>query len=182
MGCGHSQGGGTSGNTSDPRRIIQQKIPILLFCLPGSGRDAMLRIVNSDIMKQGDGVNVRFIDILNQRSVRRYWIKDLQARKDYAAIFYLADVRDHPTLLLTARTLNWFLRSCPKTFEIKLLVVYTEKKQLTEFTGYLPEGTEILALCETNDESIEEYMRLLQGIEKRFAEQKRNTTVSKSII
>jgi hypothetical protein len=25
-------------------------------------------------------------------------------------------------------------------------------------------------------------MRLLQGIEKRFAEQKRNTTVSKSII
>jgi hypothetical protein len=187
MGCGSSQGGGGGGtNAPDPRRIVQQKAPILLFSLPGSGRDAMLRTINSDAMSAtnsgGEPVNVRFIDIPNHRSSRRYWIKDLQARKDYAAIFFLADVREHPTLLFTARTLNWFLRSCPKTFEIKLIVVYTQDSQLQEFRDFLPEGTEMFGLSEKDPETVAAYMRLLQTTEKRFVEQRRNQTTTKPML
>jgi hypothetical protein len=50
-------------------------------------------------------------------------------------------------------------------------LVYTNQNQITEFAGYLPEGTEMLPLCETEQESIEADMRLLQSIEKRFQRQ-----------
>jgi hypothetical protein len=186
MGCCSSQSGGGGSSAPDTRRVAQQKTPILLFCLPGSGRDALLRTLNSDLMSPanngGESVNVRFIEIPNQRSSRRYWIKDLQARKDYGAIFYLADVRDHPTLLLTARTLNWFLRTCPKTFEIKLIVLHTTDAQVDELKSFLPDNADVMCLCEKNNDSVIAFMRLLQSIEKRFAELRRNQTLTKSVL
>jgi hypothetical protein len=126
----------------------------------------------------GEAVNVRFIDMMNHRAARKYWLKELAGRKDYAAIFYLADARDHPTLLLTARTLNWFLRATQKSYEVKLIALYEQESQLTEFRSYLPEECELLPLCESDSETILQFMRLLQAIEKKFGEQRRNQTMS----
>jgi hypothetical protein len=141
----------------------------------------MARALSSDaVIEQngGEPVNIRFVEMANQRSARRYWVKDLSSRKDYAAIFFLADCRDHPTLLLTARTLNWFLRTCQNIYEIKLIALYSAKTQLDEFRGYLPPDAELQPFCETEAETVVEYAKTLQAIEKRFNEQRRNQTMT----
>jgi hypothetical protein len=173
MGCNHSQGGTAA---PDQRKAVQAKAPILLFCLPGSARDAMLRIINAD--HGSDSANVRFIDMLNHRAARKYWLKDLAGRKDYASILYLADARDHPTLLLTARTLNWFIRATQKSYELKLISLYDQDAQITELKAYLPDGTEVQGLCESNPASVSEFMRALQAVEKKFGEQRKTQTVT----
>jgi hypothetical protein len=141
----------------------------------------LTRALNSEtVIEQngGEPVNIRFVEMANQRSARRYWVKDLASRKDYAAIFFLADCRDHPTLLLTARTLNWFMRTCQKTYEIKVIALYSARAQLDEFKGYVPDDADLQPFCETEPDTIVEYAKTLQAIEKRFNEQRRNQTMT----
>jgi hypothetical protein len=183
MGCGASRSSGVGKSVQDLRRTVQPKAPILLFCLPGPGRDAMFRTLQSDLMSPerngGESVNVRFIEVVNLRFNRPNWIKDLEVRKDYAGIFYLADVRDHPTLLLTARTMNWFLQGCSERFDVKVIVLYDDPKQLEEFQTFTPGATELFCLSETDQESIIAYMQLLRAIEKHFFETRVNQTVTR---
>jgi hypothetical protein len=186
MGCGASRGSGVGKSVQDLRHTVQQKAPILLFCLPGPGRDAMFRTLQSDVMSPerncGESVNVRFSEVVNLRFSRQNWIKDLDVRKDYAAIFYLADIRDHPTLLLTARTMNWFLRGCSERFDVKMIVLYDDPKQLDQFQSFTPGGTELFCLSETNRESIVADMQLLRTIEKHFFETRVNQTVTRAVL
>ena len=170
----------TKRTVTDTRRTVAQKTPVLLLYLPGPVRDAMLRCIQSDGTgsNAGSAVNVRFVDAQNQRNARRYWLKEISGRRDYAAIFYLADLRDHPTLLLTVRTLNWFLRTAYKTYDIRIIGVYDDAKQLDEFASCLPEGIEIWPLCEKEPQTIERYVALLQAIEAKFSDQRRTQTTT----
>jgi hypothetical protein len=170
MGCIQSKGGGEK---SDARRTVQAKAPILLFCLPGSARDALLKLISAEI---GDTVNVRFIDMLNQRSARRYWLKELAGRKDYAGILYLGDARDHPSLVLSARSLNWFFHATQNNFDVKFVVLYDEEAQFAELKSYPTDDVEILGLSKSNRESVAEFTAMLQGIEKKFSEQRKTQT------
>jgi hypothetical protein len=171
MGCVNSKGGGEK---VDPRRAAQVKAPILLFCLPGSARDALQKILSAE----AESPNVRFIDMLNQRTARKFWLKDIAGRKDYAGILYLADARDHPTLVLSARSLNWFFRATQKNYDVKFVALYDEESQLTELLSYLVEDFELLGISRSNSESVAEFMKVLQGIEKKFGEQRKTQTTT----
>ena len=187
MGCAGSAATGQASAAEDKRRMIQPKIPILLFYLPGPAKETLARIVlshgeaRSKKEANDESINIRFIDAQNTRNARRYWVKELQNRSDFAAAFYIADVRDHPGLLLAARTGNWFLRLALKTYELKVIVIYDEESQLEEFKSYIPDSIEIIKLCETNPELVAAAVELFRNLEHRYTEQKRHQAPSKSI-
>lgn len=158
--------------TTETRRPNQQKTPVLLFYLPGPIRDSLMRCVQSEVP------NLRFVDAQNHRKARRYWINELVGKRDYAAVFYVADLRDHPALLLNARTLNWFLRSALKTHEVRVVAMYNESSQLDEFKSYLPQGVEPLPVCEREPETVKKYVTLLQTIESKFADPRKTQTTT----
>lgn len=168
---------------TETRRALQPKTPVLLFYLPGPVREFVQRLVQVDPAVPGASgiVNVRYIDAQNQRQARRYWLKELSGRRDYAAALYLADLRDHPTLLLTARTLNWFLRTIYKTYEVRIIGVYDNQTQLDEFIGYLPPGTEVQPLCEKDNDSVQKFIDLMRSIEQKFIDSRRTQTTTATL-
>lgn len=168
---------------TETRRTMQPKTPVLLFYLPGPVREAVQRVVQVDpaAPNASGAVNVRFIDAQNQRNARRYWLKELSGRRDYAAALYIADLRDHPTLLLTARTLNWFLRTIYKSYEVRIIGVYDKESQVNEFVSYLPPGTEIQPLCESEPETVEKFLGLLRSIEQKFIDSRRTQTTTATL-
>jgi hypothetical protein len=92
-----------------------------------------------------NGLNIRFVDVPNQRSLRRNWVKELSSRRDYASSFYFTDIRDRSGLLLNIRTVYWLLRNALSKFEVHVVVVFNEEDQISEFrqnissqTPYLP--------------------------------------------
>lgn len=175
MGCGGSAAVGQT-TAEDKRRIIQPKVPILLFYLPGPVRETFARIVmgSSPQKEEAEGaLNLRLIDVQNTRNARRYWVKELQNRNDFAAAYYLADLRDHPTMLLAARTLNWFLRLAQKTYDVKVVTIYEDEAQIEEFQSYLPKGIEITKLCEKRSDLVASVIEMLRNVEQRYLEQKR---------
>jgi hypothetical protein len=178
MGCAGSK---REGEKTDPRRAVQAKAPILLFCLPGSARDIILKVIANESglsIPPADMPNVRFIDMLNQRTARKYWLKELAGRKDFAGILYLADARDHPSLVLSARSLNWFFRATQKNYDVKFVAIYQQEAQYTELRSYLSDDFELQGLCLTNRESVSEFLKVLQGIERKFGEQKKTQTTT----
>jgi hypothetical protein len=132
----------------------------------------MYRILNSN-PDGGKSLPIRFIEVANQRFCRRLWLKDLETRRDYGAIFYLADVRDHPMLLLTARTANWFLSVCGQDFEIQMIVLYTNQRQIDDFLRFVPNPPQTFFLCETEEETVAAYIQRLKDIGQQFSEIKR---------
>ncbi|OHT10531.1 hypothetical protein TRFO_20117 [Tritrichomonas foetus] len=179
MGCGGSSTGGgtnTQGRTA-AGKTNQPKTPILIFSLPGGSKDYLQRVLSSDNAANESGkLNLRFIDIPNQRNIRRYWLKELSNPRDYAVALYLADLRDHPTLLLTARTLNWFLRNTFKKYEVKIITIISKDSQLQEFKMYLPAAIELLPLNENDQETIGAVKEMIIFFEEKYQEAKRTRT------
>lgn len=180
MGCSGS-GAAIKSTTTEQRKIPQAKAPILLFYLPGSVKEAVWSLLLPEV--NAGNLNIRPMDVQNHRNARRYWVKELQGRKDYAAAIYLADCRDHPTMMMTARTVNWFIRQTSKNYDIKIVALYTKEESLTEFKSYVSREIEISGLSANDPESIASFVAYLQLIEQRFAEQKKTqTTTTRSII
>ena len=180
MGCSGS-GAAVKSTTQEQRKVVVAKAPILLFYLPGSVKEAVCSLILPEL--NAGNVNIRFMDSQNHRNARRYWVKELQGRKDYAAAMYLADCRDHPTMMVTARTVNWFIRQTHKNFDIKIMALYSDKAELDEFRGYVSKEIEICGISKTDPESISSFVSFLQLVEQRFAEQKKTqTTATRSII
>jgi hypothetical protein len=172
MGSACSGGGGSY----EGRRAVQVKAPVLLFGLPGPARDLALKGI-----KGAESVGIRFIDVGAQRSARRFWVKELQGRKDFAAIIYLADVRDHPSLLLNVRTLNWFLRGVQSGYDMKVVCIYQNVSELDELRSCMACDVDLQPLCLTDPETIEQYIKLLQGIELNYSEQRGTQNVTTTL-
>lgn len=180
MGCSGS-GAVVKSTTTEQRKIPQVKAPVLLFYLPGTVKEAMCSLIAPEA--NSGNINIRFMDAQNHRNARRYWAKELQGRKDYAAAIMLADCRDHPTMMMTARTVNWFIRLTYKTHDVKIMALYSKKEALEEFRSYVSKEIEITGLSASDPESVQSYVSFLQLIEQRFAEQKKTaTTTTRSII
>lgn len=180
MGCDHSdaatggktnstQGKGVAGKSNQP------KTPVLIFTLPGTAKEYLTKCLQSDEGAEGK-LNLRFIDIPNQRNIRRYWLKELSNPRDYAVVLYLADLRDHPTLLLTARTLNWFLRNTFKKYDIRILSIISDQSQLDEFKSYLPAQVEMLPLNQNDKATIASVRDLLIQYDEKYQDAKRTRT------
>ncbi|KAH0790079.1 hypothetical protein GPJ56_005974 [Histomonas meleagridis] len=184
MGCAHSQE--TPVQAAKPHRTIKPKAPILLFYLPGSVKEAMIRCIANELNPKDEetdegAINVRFVDAANQRSSRRYWTKEITSKKDTATFIYLADARSHSTLLLTVKTLYWFLRNAARKSKFQIVVLYTKIEQIEEFKSYMSFPIDIIPLCETDPQTIENFTKVLLEIEKNFFDSKWATkTISKT--
>lgn len=184
MGCIGSKV--TNNNPTEARRVTTAKTPVLLFNLPGNVRDTLLKCLSNDVMsgngKQNDGaqLNIRFIDAPNQRNIRRYWLKELSTRRDFAAAIYLADIRDHAMLLLTAKTLNWFLRNT-KSYNVLVVTIYNDEEQMSEFLSYLPAKTEMMKINENDPETTIPLIQQLKQVEIKYNEQKRMSTATTTL-
>ncbi|OHS97252.1 hypothetical protein TRFO_09501 [Tritrichomonas foetus] len=180
MGCGKSTPAGATTNKGDARRAAQKpKAPILLFYLPGPVKETFTQMLAKDIYNPTDGsgtLNIRFVDAQNQRTIRRFWLKELQTRRDYATFLFLADLRDHPTLLLTARTLNWFLRMTYKNYDIPVVTIYSEQSQIDEIKMYLPQSVELTAISVKDPSTVTPLTTMLHETEVKFNDQRRTTT------
>ena len=89
MGCGGSSpaGGGAAQGRAAAGKSNQPKTPVLLFSLPGAAKDYLQNVINADNEANENGkLNLRFIEIPNQRSIRRYWLKELSNPRDYAVV------------------------------------------------------------------------------------------------
>lgn len=179
MGCGGSSpaGGGAAQGRAAAGKSNQPKTPVLLFSLPGAAKDYLQNVINADNEANENGkLNLRFIEIPNQRSIRRYWLKELSNPRDYAVAIYLADLRDHPTLLLTARTLNWFLRNTFKKYDLKIISIYSSQEQVDEFKSYLPPVIEIFVLNESVMSTITQVKDMILVFDEKYQEAKRTRT------
>ena len=181
MGCGKSAPSGAAKSSGEARGRASQKpkAPILLFYLPGRAKETFTTMISKDLVNPSDGtgtLNIRFVDAQNQRALRRFWMKELTTKRDYATFIFLADLRDHPTLLLNARTLNWFLRMTYKNYDIPVIAIYNEESQVQELKSYLPDVIEFMAVNEKDRSSIDTIVTMLHETEIKFNDQRRTTT------
>lgn len=180
MGCGSSNASGNGKAKDNQGRTVagkttQSKTPVLLFSLPGTAKNYLKNCLQSDVANDGR-LNLRYIDVPNIRNSRRYWLKELTTPRDVAISLYLADLRDHPQLLLTARTLNWFLRNTFKKHDIKIIAIISQSSQLDEFKSYLPAQIEILPLNENDKNSIIAVRDMLIVYDEKYQESKKTRT------
>ena len=160
------------------------KAPILLFYLPGSARDAITRMISTYLISSetsaGTGkLSIRFIDVPNQRNLRKYWVREFTIRSDYATAIYLADIRDRPSLLLNARTINWFLKQVLRKYTIIVTVIAKDDAQVEDFRRYVSDSIELVIIKENQPETVDHFVELLSGAVNKYNEIKRkNKTVS----
>lgn len=171
MGCGISRDRSV---TRDAGKNSTARLPILIFCLPGEARAVFGNVVMGEGAAQGTtpketGLNIRFIDMPNQRNSRRNWSRDLIARKDFVSLFFIADVRDRPQMMLTARTYNWFLRSIDRGTSMKTVIIYSDKKQYEEFETLVVNLVEPVPLCELDPDTVSNLFAVLHEIERKNA-------------
>lgn len=183
MGCNASndatkeKGGST---TSQAKRSQQPRAPILLFYLPSNVREVLTKLIASNLITsetatQADRLNIRFVDIPNQRSMRRYWPREFTNKMDYAAALYVADIRERGSLLLNERTLNWFLKFVPEKYNLIIVAICSNEVQRTEFqAGICAKNIEMLVLNEKNPETVVNFVEVVSSIVTRFNENKRN--------
>ena len=129
--------------TTSGSRSPQPKAPIRLFYLPGNVKIQLTKLVSASMMgsettattSAGINLNARFIDVPNQRSVRKYWGKEMAKNTDAAMSIYLADIREPATMLLNVKTLNWFLKQIGSKDQSSFYVVIicSNAMQVTEF-------------------------------------------------
>ena len=158
------------------KRLPQQKVPILLFYMPSNVRDVLTRLVASHLISsetatQADRLNIRFIDIPNQRTVRKYWHRELQ-NNDYAAALYVADIRERGDMLMNVRTLNWFLRHVSGRYNFLVVVICSNEMQVVDFKGLLGQEAEILVLSETNSESVYTFVEAISNAVQHYNDKK----------
>lgn len=177
MGCHWSKEGGDSKEVKP--RSVQPKAPILLFYLPSNVRDTLTKLIASHLITSetatnADRLNVRFIDIPNQRSTRRFWQKELTNRTDYAIALYVADIRDRSQLLLNVRTLNWFLKLINTKSLFNIVVICSNDIQLAEFKRLISlDPLEILiVLSESKPESVFTFVEVISAAVQRYNDNK----------
>lgn len=176
MGCGISK---NPVNDKEVRMSTQPKTPILLFYLPGPVKATFFNLISPKIVSNGSNatseINIRFNDAKIPRDTRRGWIGMLTDQTNYAAALYLADIRDHPTLLMTTKCLNWFVKGTFKTCPVKIVTIYSDKSQLEEFKGYLPEPADLIPIDENDSSTLGPLIDYLKSVEVRYNEARRNT-------
>lgn len=170
MGCIHSSSSENSRALSshNQSRSLQPRAPILLFYLPSNVREVLTRIVassliNSETTADAAGrLNIRFVDVPNQRSSRKYWPSKFSSKGEYAAALYIADIRDRGTLLLNVRTLNWLLKFVHDKYNFIIIVISANEVQLVEFKSILSrKDVELIALDEKNPDTVVNFVDVI---------------------
>ncbi|OHT06388.1 hypothetical protein TRFO_05586 [Tritrichomonas foetus] len=183
MGCGHSREENKAksvASTNQPKRSQQPKAPVLLFYLPSNVRDLLTRLIASHLITsetatQADRLNIRFVDVPNQRSYRRFWPREFTNKQDYAAALYIADIRDRANLLMNARTLNWFLKLVLDKYNLIVVAICSNEVQLNEFQSMLCAQIEPLVLSETNPETVLNFVEIITTAVSRYNDTKKRT-------
>ena len=182
MGCGHSQDekAKTTAAPSQQKRIQQPKAPILLFYLPSNVRDHLTRLIASHLITsetatQADRLNVRFIDVPNQRSHRRHWAREFTNKQDYAAALYIADIRDRASMLMNVRTLNWFLKLVLEKYNLIVVVICSNDVQLNDFKSMLCPTVDLLVLNDTNPETVINFVEVITSVITRYNDNRKRT-------
>lgn len=175
MGCIHSAN--TESNKSlsqNSSRSLQPRAPILLFYLPSNVREVLTRIVassliNSETTAQAGQLNIRFVDVPNQRSSRKYWPSKFSSKGEYAAALYIADIRDRGALLLNGRTLNWLLKFVHENYNFIVIVIAANEVQLVEFKSILSrKDVELIFLDEKNPETVVNFVDVISLSVERY--------------
>ena len=176
MGCFHSTN--TDNNRSlsshSNSRPLQPRAPILLFYLPSNVREVLTRIIassltNSETTAQTGQLNIRFVDVPNQRSSRKYWPSKFSSKGEYAAALYVADIRDRGSLLLNARTLNWLLKFVHEKYNFIIIVISTNEVQLAEFKSIISRrDVELVVLDEKNPETVVNFVDVISLSVERY--------------
>lgn len=161
------------------KRAAQPKSPVLLFYLPSNIKDTLTRLISSHLITsetatQADRLNIRFIDVPNQRSARRLWPREFTT-KDYAASLYVADIRERATMLINARTLNWFLKHVLEKYNLTVVVICSNDMQLKEFQDLLSPKVDLLVLSETRPETVFTFVDVISNAVSRYNERRRQT-------
>ena len=175
MGCNWSTNNDSPQNNKS-NFVQHPKAPILLFYLPGNVRDVLTKLVSqfmmgSETTQPAGRLNIRFIDIPNQRSNRRYWPKEFTNKPDHALSLYLADIRERSSLLLNVKSLNWFLKQMNSKGDIRIIAISSSDRQITEFKNLLSApNLEILPLNESKPETVFQFVELVTNAVSRYNE------------
>ena len=188
MGCCGSKTTDTKQATSGSR-TPQPKAPIRLFYLPGNVKIQLTKLVSASVMGSettatttaGINLNARFIDVPNQRSVRRYWGKEISKNTEAAMSIYLADIREPSTMLLNVKTLNWFLKQIGSKEQANfyVVVICSNAMQITEFRARISYKQLELVIIKDNDpETVIGFTELVTNEIIKYNDKKKKYDVS----
>jgi len=173
MGCICSANGDTVPG-SGASLVAQPKAPILLFYLPGNVKDVLTKFVSNYMMgsettQNNSRLNIRFVDVPNQRSVRRQWQKEYTNKPDSALALYLADIRERSLMLLNVKTLNWFSKQIGSKGSFTVVVICSNDLEVSTFLSLLsPKDLEMVILNEGNPECVFKFVDILTVAVSRF--------------
>lgn len=184
MGCSQSSAKTNTDGIPKKKNSNKPKIPIRLFYIPGSVKDAFLQCISPRLESANPNspdanLNLRFIDAHIQRESRRHWVQDSSDNQNVACSLFLADIRDHPTTLLTIRAINWFIKSTIKNGMIKIIVIYDNKQQLEEMVSLIPSNAELFTMNIKNPESLDAFCSYIKTIEQQYSEKRTNWTTTR---
>lgn len=171
MGCGSSSTSETKTTTANRSPVA--KAPIKLFYLPGNVKLTLTKLVSAGVMgseatttSAGNfNLNARFIDIPNQRSVRKFWAKEITNKTtDCAMCMYLADIRQRPTLLLNIKTVNWFLKQTGLKGQLFIVLICNNELQVSEFKSHISStDLDYIVIKDQDPESVNQFTETVTG-------------------
>ncbi|EAY15550.1 hypothetical protein TVAG_495660 [Trichomonas vaginalis G3] len=181
MGCGHSVS--TEAKQSPTSRVPTTKAPIKLFYLPGNVKITLTKLVSAGVMSSeatttsagNFNLNARFIDIPNQRSVRKFWTKEITSKTvDCAMFIYLADIREKPTMLLNIKTLNWLLKQIDQKGQLYIVIICSNELELSEFKSHISApDLDLIVIKDSDPETVIQFTEVVTGEIIKFNERKR---------
>ena len=189
MGCSGSKSVDSKQNNGGSRSS-QPKAPIKLFYLPGNVKIQLTKLVSASVMSSeaatttasaGFNLNARFIDVPNQRNVRKYWGKEITKSNEYAMSIYLADIREPATMLFNVKTLNWFIKQIgskdSSTFFV--VIICSNAMQLSEFMARLSyKELEPIVIKDSDPETVLQFTELVTNEIMKYNEKKKKYDVS----
>lgn len=181
MGCGHSTA--SEAKQSPTNRAPVTKAPIKLFFLPGNVKLTLTKLVSAGVMgseatttSAGNfNLNARFIDIPNQRSLRKYWGKEITNKTNECAMhIYLADIRERPTMLLNIKTLNWFLKQIGSKGSLYVVLICNNELQVSEFRSHISATElELIIIKDSDPETVIQFTETVTGEIIKYNERKK---------
>lgn len=181
MGCGSSS---TSEVKQSPtNRSPVAKAPIKLFYLPGNVKITLTKLVSAGVMgseatttSAGNfHLNARFIDIPNQRSVRKYWAKEITNKTSECAMsIYLADIREKPSMLLNIKTINWFLKQIGSKGQLYIVLICNNELQVSELKSHVSAtDLDLIVIKDQDPETAIQFTEAVTGEIIKYNERKK---------
>lgn len=153
---------------SSVQRGLGLRAPVLLFYLPGSSKETLLKQISefapnnlSNSHLNVSPLNVRFIDVANQRSSRKNWPKEFATKTDVCLSLYLADIRSKPDMLINVKTLNWFLLQTFEKYRVYTVVISSNTEEVETFKSLLSCEPVLLIINVNQPETVKNFCNFI---------------------